>query len=173
MFNLRAAWALIAGAASGIGSAIASSYAVAGAGVYIADGDPEGAEQPAAAIRAAGGWAEAVALDITKEQECAVLAERLNSTYGALDMLVNNPGVGSVGTLLQAAGEDLDRLYASCSYLTAPNSIRWAFGSTLAAGPATGTWRSSRATGRRIHSTWRQPGSDVSNFSQERQPVGR
>ena len=165
--------ALIAGAASGIGSAIASIYAVAGARVYIVDRDPEGAEQHAAAIRAAGGWAEAVALDITKEQECAVLAERLNSTYGALDMLVNNPGVGSVGTLLQAAGEDLDRLYASCSYLTAPNSIRWAFGSMLAAGPATGTWRSSRPTGRRIPSTWRQPGTGVSDFSQKRRSVGR
>ena len=57
MFNLAGRMVLIAGAASGIGSAIASSYAIAGARVYITDRDPEGAEQQAAAIHAAGGWA--------------------------------------------------------------------------------------------------------------------
>jgi NAD(P)-dependent dehydrogenase (short-subunit alcohol dehydrogenase family) len=165
--------ALIAEAASGIGSAIASIYAVAGARVYIADRDPKGAEQHAAAIRAAGGWTETIALDITKEQECTVLAERLNSSHGALDILVNNPSAGSVLTLLQAAGEDLNRLYASCSNSTAPNSTRWAFGSTLAAGPSTGTWRSSRPTRRRIHSTWWHLGTGSSDFGQERRLAGR
>jgi 2-keto-3-deoxy-L-fuconate dehydrogenase len=112
MFRLDQKISLITGAASGIGAAIAATFATAGAKVYLADRDLPGAEKQAAAIRDAGGWAEARLLDVTNEADCHELARQLIQRHGAVDILVNNAGVGSVGTLLEATGEDLDRLYA-------------------------------------------------------------
>jgi 2-keto-3-deoxy-L-fuconate dehydrogenase len=63
------------------------------------------------AIRTAGGHAEYYHFDVTDEPACAKAAEHV-AHHGDLDILVNNAGVGHVGTILQAAGADLDRLYA-------------------------------------------------------------
>lgn len=112
MFKLNGKVALVTGAASGIGSAIAETFCKAGAKTYVADRDLDGAEKAACAIRAAGGDAIAIRLDVTSEADCAAVAEQIARSHGALDILVNNAGVGAVGTLLQATGEDLDRLYA-------------------------------------------------------------
>jgi 2-keto-3-deoxy-L-fuconate dehydrogenase len=112
MFRLDHKTTLVTGAASGIGAAIASAFAQSGAKVYLADRDAAGAETQAAAIRAAGGQAVSLALDVTREADCAAAAEQIARETPGLDILVNNAGIGSVGTLLQAKGEDLDRLYA-------------------------------------------------------------
>jgi len=111
MFRLDNKVALVTGAASGIGAAIAETFCKAGAKTYVADRNVEGAEKVAAGIREAGGNAVAISLDVTSEAECAAAAERVAKEHGALDILVNNAGIGSVGTLLQTSGEDLDRLY--------------------------------------------------------------
>ncbi len=111
MFRLDSKVALVTGAASGIGAAIAETFCKAGAKTYVADRNVEGAEKVAAGIREAGGNAVAISLDVTSEAECAAAAERVAKEHGALDILVNNAGIGSVGTLLQTSGEDLDRLY--------------------------------------------------------------
>jgi NAD(P)-dependent dehydrogenase (short-subunit alcohol dehydrogenase family) len=112
MFTLTDKTALVTGAGSGIGAAIAATFAKAGATVYAADRDLAAAETQVAAIRAAGGRAHALLLDITKETDCTETADKLEQQHGALDILVNNAGVGCVGTLLETKGSDLDRLMA-------------------------------------------------------------
>ena len=112
MFTLTDKTALITGAGSGIGAAIAALFAKAGARVCLADRDLPAVEAQAASIRTAGGRAEALRLDVTQESECADAARLLDERHGAVDVLVNNAGIGSVGTLLEATGDDLDRLYS-------------------------------------------------------------
>lgn len=111
MFKLTGKVALVTGAASGIGASIAEVFSEAGAKVYVADRDLPQAEKVAAAICQNGGKAAAILLDVTSEADCAEAARQITEADGALDILVNNAGVGAVGTLLQATGEDLDRLY--------------------------------------------------------------
>lgn len=112
MFKLTNKIALVTGAASGIGASISQVYSTAGAITYLADRDLAGAEKQAAELRAAGGQAQAVSLDVTNEAACAELAKQLHAEHGSIDILVNNAGIGSIGTLLQTPGEDMDRLYA-------------------------------------------------------------
>ena len=111
MFKLTGKVALVTGAASGIGASIAEVFSEAGAKVYVADRDLPLAEKVAVGICEKGGTAIAIRLDVTSEAECTEAARRMTAADGPLDILVNNAGVGAVGTLLQATGEDLDRLY--------------------------------------------------------------
>jgi len=108
MFKLNDKTALVTGAGSGIGEAIAHALAHAGARLYVVDRDTAAGESTTAAIRAAGGVAEFLSLDVSSEADALALAERL----GAVDILVNNAGIGHVGSLLGTAAADLDRLYA-------------------------------------------------------------
>ena len=107
MFDLTGKVALVTGAGSGIGRAIAQRFAQAGALVHVADIDAVGGAETVALVTAAGGRAEFIALDVADEATAGALASRL----GALDILVNNAGIGHVGTILQTTGADLDRLY--------------------------------------------------------------
>jgi 2-keto-3-deoxy-L-fuconate dehydrogenase len=103
MFNLKNKNALVTGAASGIGAALAVTFAEAGAMVWVADCNE--ADGRAQAERIGGKF---IALDVASEKDCAQAAK----TVGALDILANVAGIGHVGTLLQTAAADLDRLYA-------------------------------------------------------------
>ena len=111
MFRLDGKTALVTGAGSGIGEAIAHTLAGAGARVYVGDRDAPNGERVARAIGDAGGRAEFVALDVTDEAAIGALAARIDSAHGALDILVNNAGIGHVGTILTTNGSDMDRLY--------------------------------------------------------------
>jgi NAD(P)-dependent dehydrogenase (short-subunit alcohol dehydrogenase family) len=112
MFSLTSRIALVTGAGSGIGAAIAETYARAGAQVLVTDRDAPAGQQTTDRIRAAGGTAEFHPLDVAREDEAGRLATRVLQQHGRLDLLVNNAGIGCVGTMLQASGADLDRLYA-------------------------------------------------------------
>ena len=108
MFSLTGKVALVTGAASGIGRAIAETFARQGATGWVVDRDEANGAEVVAAIRAAGGVAEFAALDVSDEAAAVALASRLP----ALDVLVNNAGVGHVGDLLRTTASDLDRLHA-------------------------------------------------------------
>src|SRR5262245_27018810 len=112
MFRLQNKIAFVTGGASGIGAAIADVFATAGAFVFVADRDAKGGEESVARIKSAGGHAEFISLDVASEKQCEQARDFVHTTKGRLDVLVNNAGVGSVGTLLQTTGADLDRLYA-------------------------------------------------------------
>jgi NAD(P)-dependent dehydrogenase (short-subunit alcohol dehydrogenase family) len=112
MFSLQSKSTLITGAASGIGAAIARAFASRGAFVFVADLDEGGGAKIVAEIIAANGQAQFIPLDVTSEDDCARAMQTVQSTRGALDVLVNNAGIGFVGTLLQTTGEDLDKMYA-------------------------------------------------------------
>jgi len=111
MFRLDGKTALVTGAGSGIGEAIAHTLARAEATVYVTDVDEGSATAVTAAIRAGGGRAEFMPLDVTSETQCATTAGVVAGRHGALDILVNNAGIGHVGTIVTTSGEDLDRLY--------------------------------------------------------------
>ncbi len=108
MFKLVSKIALVTGAGSGIGQAIAQTLAAAGARVIVVDLDSAAGEGTVAAIRAAGGAAEFAALDVADPAAAEALAARV----GPIDILVNNAGIGHVGNLLQTSAADLDKLHA-------------------------------------------------------------
>ena len=109
MFDLTNRIALVTGAGSGIGAAIAVTLAAAGARVYVTDRNEAAARNTAAGIH---GTATALTLDVTDEQQCSERARHVLAESGRLDILVNCAGIGHVGTILQTAGDDLDRVYA-------------------------------------------------------------
>ena len=109
MFSLSQKIALVTGAGSGIGASIAETFAQAGAKVFVADRDEAGAQKTAAKIIAAGGAAQPLKLDITSESD---IAAALAAIGAPVDLLVNNAGVGSIGTILQTSLADMNRLIA-------------------------------------------------------------
>jgi len=104
MFSLANKVALVTGAGSGIGAAIAEAFAKAGAHVFVTDRDEKAGRNVAGRI----GKADFFALDVSQEDQC----ERAAREVGHVDVLVNNAGIGHVGTILQTTAADLDRLHA-------------------------------------------------------------
>ena len=91
--------ALITGAASGIGNAVATEFAKQGAKVVIADLNMEKAEGAATAIRNAGGEALAVACDVSQEEQLKAAIDAGVKEFGSLDILVNNAGFQHVSPI--------------------------------------------------------------------------
>jgi 2-keto-3-deoxy-L-fuconate dehydrogenase len=112
MFSLKNKITLVTGSGSGIGASIAEIFARAGAHVYVADRDEKGGNETVARIKATKASAEFLPLDVTSDEEAERARQTVLSSFGRLDVLVNNAGVGHVGTILQTSGADLDRLYA-------------------------------------------------------------
>ena len=112
MFKLDGKVAVVTGAGSGIGAAIAVAMAAHGARVYVAERDEGTGPKVVERIRTAGGAAEFVHLDVSDDAGCRACAGRvLGENGGRVDILVNNAGIGSVGTVLTTKEEDLDRLW--------------------------------------------------------------
>ena len=85
--------AVVTGAASGIGRAIALGFAREGAQVAVLDVNGEGAAKTAADIGAAGGKAKAFTLDVSDRNACRVIAAGVASRLGQASILVNNAGI--------------------------------------------------------------------------------
>jgi NAD(P)-dependent dehydrogenase (short-subunit alcohol dehydrogenase family) len=111
MFSLQGKTALVTGAGSGIGAAIAEAMGSAGARVFATDLNLATARATAERIQRGGAKAEAMALDVADEAACRRARETVAAAAGHLDILVNNAGVGHVGTLMTTTGADFDRLY--------------------------------------------------------------
>lgn len=84
--------AIVTGANRGIGRAIAAGLAERGLTVLLAARDTSSAQPVADGLRAAGRRAEPVPLDVTDQRSVDALRDRVASTYGRLDVLVNNAG---------------------------------------------------------------------------------
>ena len=108
MFSLQNKTALITGAGSGIGQAIALTFASQGAQVIVVDRDEAAGTGTVKQIHALGGEARFVLLDVSDAAASLALAGRLP----VLDVLVNNAGIGHVGNLLGTTALDLDQLHA-------------------------------------------------------------
>ncbi len=112
MFDLNGKTALVTGAASGIGEAIAKTLAHAGAFVYVADLDETNGTKVVGEIIEHKNQAEFIKLNVGENADCLAAAETVHRNHQKLDILVNNAGIGHVGTILETGAEDLDKLYA-------------------------------------------------------------
>jgi NAD(P)-dependent dehydrogenase (short-subunit alcohol dehydrogenase family) len=103
--------ALITGAASGIGRAIAITYAREGAQVIVVDRNREGGEAVVREITGAGGRASFEAVDISQAGAVRALMERVREQVGMLDVLVANAGIMICKTLEDTSEEEWDLLH--------------------------------------------------------------
>jgi len=93
---LRGQKALVTGASSGIGAAVAKALAEAGAVVGVNySGHPEGARKVVEEIRSAGGEAAAFWADVGNESQVQAMFLDMLKTFGTVDILVNNAGIQS------------------------------------------------------------------------------
>lgn len=104
--------ALVTGAASGIGKGIAEAFANAGAAVTIADLNLEGARSAAEAIKAKGGSAVAVAMDVVDEAQVEAGVEATVKAFGGVDVLVSNAGIQIIKPVHELEYADWRRLLA-------------------------------------------------------------
>ena len=100
---------LVTGAGSGIGEATALAFAGRGANVLCADINGDNAARTADRCRAVGGSdATPFTVDVSDRDAMGLLAKEVNSEFGALDVLVNNAGVGMSGRFLDVTMDDWD-----------------------------------------------------------------
>ncbi|MBC8105764.1 MAG: SDR family oxidoreductase [Anaerolineae bacterium] len=112
MFSLDGKTAVVTGGGSGIGEAIAHRFAGAGAQVYVLDRDEAAAKRVVDAINAAEKRANYIACDVTSEASVKAASEQVIQQSKRCDVLVNNAGIGHVGSILATTAEDLERLWA-------------------------------------------------------------
>jgi 3-hydroxybutyrate dehydrogenase len=112
MASLEGKVALITGAASGLGKAIAELYAKNGAAVAIADINQQAADATAAEIIAAGGKAIGIAMDVTDEAAVNAGTEKVVAAFGHLDILISNAGVQIINPIDQFAFADWKKMLA-------------------------------------------------------------
>jgi len=94
--------AVVTGAGSGIGRAIAAGYAREGAQVVLLDVNADTVAEAAEGIRRAGGKAESFALDVTRREDCIAVAKQIADKVGQVSILVNNAGIARRNGMLGA-----------------------------------------------------------------------
>lgn len=99
--------AIVTGASSGIGEATARALAARGAAVVLAARDENKLRALEGEIRATGGHALRIKTDVSDRGSVEELIEKTITGFGALDMLVNNAGVGLSGRVAELRVEDL------------------------------------------------------------------
>lgn len=127
--------AIVTGAGQGLGRAIAAEYAREGARVALLDRNAAALDAACAELEQAGGAVEGFVLDITDYAAYEDIVQRLMQRHGRIDVLVNNAGIFTTGTILEDRLEDwrnvlavdLEAVYMG-SKLVAPHMIAGGYG---------------------------------------------
>ena len=110
MFSLKGKSAVVTGAGSGIGQAIALALAKQGAFVDVLEIDGQAAGETVEQIRFAGGQADATQCDVADHGQIQDVFDALGQARGGLDCLVNNAGIAHVGNITDTSEADFDRV---------------------------------------------------------------
>lgn len=103
--------AVVTGAGSGIGRAIAETFAAHGARVAVLDYDESAGAETAALIQAAGGVAAFERCDVSSQDSVRAAVRDTLGRHGRIDILVNNAGVAHIGTAASTSEADFDRVF--------------------------------------------------------------
>jgi len=106
MKELKGKVAVITGAASGIGRALAKCCVREGMKVVLSDIEEESLAQAGQELHAGDGTLLAVRTDVSKESDIEALAQKAVSTFGRVHLLINNAGVGIEGTVWESTVAD-------------------------------------------------------------------
>jgi len=109
MYNLNGQVAIITGAASGIGRAIAMRLSLEGASIVAADLNGKAAEKLIEEIKSLGRRGLALPADVSIEKDVERMVKESRDNFGQLDILVNNAGTGSVGLIIDHTEEDWEK----------------------------------------------------------------
>jgi 2-keto-3-deoxy-L-fuconate dehydrogenase len=114
VFRLDGKTAVVTGAGSGIGQAIASTFARNGARVFALDRDLKAANGTVESIRAAGGAASALDCDVAIADSVEAAFARIDADKNSqrIDILINNAGIANIGTVENTSEADFDRVYS-------------------------------------------------------------
>ena len=138
MDRLAGKVAMITGAGSGIGRAAALLFGREGAAVVAVDVRADAAEETAKQVEADGGRAVGLAADVADDDQVRAAVDAAVQTFGGLQVLYNNAGVNSRGSVLDATEEDWHRCFAVnvtgtflCSRAAAPVMLAGGGGSIV------------------------------------------
>jgi NAD(P)-dependent dehydrogenase (short-subunit alcohol dehydrogenase family) len=109
--DLKGVRALVTGAGSGIGKAIARRLAAGGCRVAATDVQEDRVSEVARMIRDEGGDALAIAADVAKQEDVDRMTAETVSAFGGLDVVVNNAGVGSAGFIESVQDPEIERVF--------------------------------------------------------------
>jgi NAD(P)-dependent dehydrogenase (short-subunit alcohol dehydrogenase family) len=135
LHDLTGRTALVTGAATGIGAAIAEALAHAGATIVIADIAEEEGRKRAAALTADGAKASFVRLDVRSEAEWEAAAAFVIGETGGFDILVNNAGIEISALAIDANADDLRHMF-DVNVVGTALGIKHAFRAMKPGGPA-------------------------------------
>lgn len=107
--NFKDQVVIVTGAAKGIGKGIAKVFSDKGAKVAVVDWDAPNGEATAQELRAQGQESIFIQCDVSKEDQVIAMINTVINTYGRIDVLVNNAGIGVYKPVLEATSEDWDR----------------------------------------------------------------
>jgi 3-oxoacyl-[acyl-carrier protein] reductase len=109
--DLKGVRALVTGAGSGIGRAIARRLAAGGCRVAATDVQEDRVNEVAREIRDGGGEALAIAADVAKQEEVDRMIDETVSAFGGLDVVVNNAGVGYAAFIESVEDAEIERVF--------------------------------------------------------------